>query len=440
MRARGNITLWTLLAGLPPAALAAWVVSGSALSQPARWTLIAAVLTWWLVAALTLGAALGRPLRTLASVVRALREGDYVTRARVRAGYPAALEDALVATNELAQMLDQHRLEVVDATALLERVMDEVDVALLGFDEDDRVRLCNRVAADLFAPQLVEGKSAATLGIENWLEGPPGRIVSPPRMLGRRWQLGHAALRQGGRPFRLVVLTDLGKVLHEEARKSAYDVVRVLSHEVRNALTPIGSVAEALATRIPDGDDPEHARLRRNLSMIADRTDGLGRFLSRFAELAKLPPPSLEPVELGAWIERVTALEAATDVVVEPGPVVEVRVDATQLDRALINLVTNAREASGEGGRIVASWALSDDRSAVMVSVTDEGPGLLDTANLFVPFYTTKPNGGGIGLALSREILRAHGGDLRLANREDRDGVCAMMVLPVVANTATSSS
>jgi nitrogen fixation/metabolism regulation signal transduction histidine kinase len=268
----------------------------------------------------------------VASVV----EGEYVTRARVTSGQPTPMVEALTATNELAELLDRHRLEVVDATTLLQRIMDEVDVAFVGFDEEGRVQLCNRVANTLLSIPDAVGRTAQALGIGAWLQGPSPRVVEPPGVSGRRWQLRRARLRQGGRPFQLVILSDLGKLLDEEARRSAFKVVRVLSHEVNNSLAPIGSVAEALASRIPAEADEEQQRIKRNLAMIAERTESLGRFLAKFSELAKLPPPVPCDVRVRDWIHRVVALEAQPRIDVVDGPDVTVRADPSQLDRALV--------------------------------------------------------------------------------------------------------
>jgi signal transduction histidine kinase len=168
----------------------------------------------------------------------------------------------------------------------------------------------------------------------------------------------------------------------------------------------------------------------RGLTVIAGRSEGLSRFMSSYARLAQLPPPKVAQVDVGAWVRRATAMETRLAVsVAEGGPMI-ILGDADQLDQMLINLVRNAADAALEtGGGVTIGWAASDGH--VEVAVEDDGPGVGATANLFVPFYTTKPNGSGIGLALSRQIAEAHGGTVTLANRQQVAGCVATVRLPV---------
>jgi signal transduction histidine kinase len=152
--------------------------------------------------------------------------------------------------------------------------------------------------------------------------------------------------------------------------------------------------------------------------------------MAAYARLARLPPPRREPLSVADWVRRVAALETRQTVNVCPASDVTIQADCGQLDQLLINLVRNAVDATPEGdGHVDVGWALKDGRLEVWVR--DDGPGLADTANLFVPFYTTKPEGSGIGLALSRQIAEAHGGVLTLSNRGDTRGCEARLSLPV---------
>jgi two-component system nitrogen regulation sensor histidine kinase NtrY len=209
-------------------------------------------------------------------------------------------------------------------------------------------------------------------------------------------------------------------------------LVRVLSHEINNSLTPIKSIAGSLLTilertpRAADADDD----LRGGLGIIGGRAEALSRFMSAYALLARLPAPRPQPVDVGIWLRRAAGLETRVPVSVQPGPALVIQADGDQLDQLLINLVRNAADASLEtNGGVCLAWSRQDGQ--VDVEVIDDGPGLATTANLFVPFYTTKPSGTGIGLVLCRQIAEAHGGVLSLENRPGRRGCVARLRLPV---------
>jgi signal transduction histidine kinase len=171
--------------------------------------------------------------------------------------------------------------------------------------------------------------------------------------------------------------------------------------------------------------------MRRGLAVIGSRAESLSRFTEAYARLARLPPPQLRPVDMGALVKRVAGLETRVAVGVRPGPEVTVRADPDQLEQLLINLLHNAADAIAEGrGGVEVSWSRPARSAWVEVFVRDEGPGLPQSANVFVPFFTTKPTGSGIGLVLCRQIAEAHGGALTLENRADRSGCVARLRLP----------
>jgi two-component system nitrogen regulation sensor histidine kinase NtrY len=151
--------------------------------------------------------------------------------------------------------------------------------------------------------------------------------------------------------------------------------------------------------------------------------------MQAYTRLAKLPPPQKEDVDLAELVQRVVNLEPRLKVQIVPGPEIRIRADAAQIEQVLINLVHNAVDAALEtGGKVAIRWREAGD--SVEVSINDEGPGIMNPTNLFVPFFTTKPGGSGIGLILSRQIAEAHGGSLGLTNRRDRTGAEALLCLP----------
>jgi signal transduction histidine kinase len=219
--------------------------------------------------------------------------------------------------------------------------------------------------------------------------------------------------------------------LREEERQAWQRLVRVLGHEINNSLAPIKSIAASLGALLARRDRPADLEtdLQRGLAVIGARTEALGRFMNAYARLARLPPVRPSSVAIADIVARVAALETRVPVDVYPGPSLTIRADGDQLEQLLINLVRNAADASLEtAGRVAISWARQNGQ--LEVRVEDEGPGLADTANLFVPFFTTKPAGSGIGLVLSRQIAEAHGGALTLTNRSSGTGCEAVLRLP----------
>ncbi len=371
-------------------------------------------------------------------MIAGLREDDFSIRAR-----GASAEDdlglAFLEMNALGETLRQQRLGAQEATALLRRVMVEIDVAVFAFDEQERLRLANRAGARLLARSLEElhGQTAAQLGLADCLHGDPTG-VREMTFGGRqgRYGLRRSTFRQGGRPHSLLVLADLSRALRDEERQAWQRLIRVLGHEINNSLAPIKSVAQSLQSAVARGAEANGSDLAGGLALIAGRAEALSRFMNAYARLARLPRPVLAPVDVETWVRRVAGLETRLAVRVEPGPSVTIQADGDQLDQLLINLVTNAADASLHEGRrpeagVGISWAVEEEAGGMLtVMVKDRGPGLPNSTNLFVPFFTTKPNGSGIGLALSRQIAEAHGGTVTLQNRTDGPGCIATLRLP----------
>lgn len=428
-----RIALAVVLAAVPALVLAA--VLGWPTSEGGRWVFWALAFGLAVAVALRTRSRMVRRLKTVSNLVSALREGDYSVRGRdaVRSD---ALGEVLWEVNALGDVLRTERLGELEATALLRQVMEEIEVAIFAFDGQGELRLVNRAAAKLLQrpPSQLLGRTAAALGLETLLTGAtPRRLESGFGGRGGLYELRRSQFRREGLPHTLVVLADLRRVVREEERAAWQRIVRVLSHEINNSLAPIQSIATSLQGMIGRGDPAEWMDdVRAGLTVVARRSEALSRFLGAYARLARLPAPTLAPVSVTGLVERVVALDARTAVKVVPGPAAWVRGDADQLEQLLINLLKNGVEAAGEtGGSVTVTWA--EAPGEVELLVEDEGPGLLETRNLFVPFYTTKPDGSGIGLVLCRQIAEAHGGTLTLENARHRRGCDARLRLPRVA-------
>jgi nitrogen fixation/metabolism regulation signal transduction histidine kinase len=424
-----------LLAGLPGTFLALILLFTGDFAPRTQWTLTLFVVSCWLGFAFAVQNAVVRPLQTLSNLLAAFREEDFSFRAR-SPRVDDALGQAMTEVNALAETLRSQRLGALEATALLQKVMEEIDVAVFAFDGEHRLRLANRAGERLLGrpEEQLLGRTAEELELEQAISVDEPRVLEMtlPGGVGR-FEARGGLFRQGGLPHRLLVLSDVSRALREEERQAWQRLIRVLGHEMNNSLAPIKSLAgslERLMAKSPRAFDWEDD-MRRGLAVIGGRAEALSRFMEAYSRLARLPPPQLQPVDAAALVSRVAKLETRLEVAVKPGPNLKLRADPDQLEQLLINLLRNAADAALEtGGGVRMGWARPPRASYVEMFVEDEGPGLQNTANLFVPFFTTKPQGSGIGLVLCRQIAEAHGGALTLENRTDRKGGRAVLHLP----------
>jgi two-component system nitrogen regulation sensor histidine kinase NtrY len=429
-----RILVMALIAGLPAVVTSMLVLWLGDYTPRLQWTLTALIIGVWTGFSFALRERVASPLRTLANLLEAMREGDYSIRAR-HSKSDDPLAEVMQQVNAMSATLREQRLGAMEATTLLRKVMEEINVAVFAFDSERRLRLVNRAGERLLnePSERLIGESAELLGLAQYLEGDAQRTEQRTFPGGTaRWGVSRSLFREGGRPHQLVVVTDLTRPLRAEELKAWQRLVRVIGHELNNSLAPIKSIAgslESILARQPRPADWEEDT-RRGLAVIAARSEALSRFMSAYATLAKLPRPSLAPVCVPELVRRVAGLETRIPPTVEPGPEIVIQADADQIEQLLINVIRNAADASLEtGGGVRVGWDRQDSRLTIWIR--DEGHGLPNTANLFVPFFTTKPAGSGIGLVLSRQIAEAHGGTLTLQNASEGPGCEAQLVLPL---------
>jgi nitrogen fixation/metabolism regulation signal transduction histidine kinase len=437
-----RLQLLALAAGFPGSLIALLLLWTGNYSSSTAWTLTLLIVCFWLGFALSLRHRVVFSLQTLSNLLAALREEDFSVRAR-GASREDAMGEVMIEVNALSETLRQQRLGALEASALLRTVMEEIDVAIFTFDNETKLRLVNRAGERLLArpAERLLGFTADELGLAACLEGESTRTMELNFAGGSgRWGMRRGSFRQGGLPHHLIVLSDLSRTLRDAERQAWQRLIRVLGHELNNSLAPIQSVAQGLEAGLQSAikmselqNQPSNAileDLRQGLGIIRSRTEALARFMAAYARLARLPQPKLARMKVPEWIARVAKLANRVQVRVVEGPAVEISADADQLEQLLINLIRNAVDAALEtGGGVEVGW--SREASQLDVWVRDEGPGITNTANLFVPFFTTKPGGSGIGLVFSRQIAEAHGGELTLKNRTDARGCEARLRLPV---------
>ncbi len=423
--------------------------------QPWQWEAKIALIGTEALVCLLLGMALRdhvvRPLQTLANVVGALREQDYSFRARV-AVPDDALGELSLEVNMLTDLLALHRTGAVEATALLQRVVEEVDLPIFAFDPENKLRMVNSAGGKLMQRPSAGllGRSSDELGLERALACENETLVSLDASITSsdvRWLVRRSSFRQGGVPHTLMVLSDVSRALREEERRAWQRLIRVMGHELNNSLAPIKSIAGSLQARLEKMslDAEQQQDFVRGLGIIESRAASLNRFLQAYRQLAQMPSPALRTCSILPLVKRVAALETRVNVAVIPGPDVVLMADPDQLEQMFINLLRNAAEAvlepaardeneSNHGlegqpdAQVIFTWKLTE--KDVILTIEDSGVGLMNPGNVFVPFYTTKPGGSGIGLLVSRQICEAHGGGVELANRSGQRGCVVKVNLP----------
>lgn len=451
------LRLWLYLMGLPTFGLIALELWQHHVDSSIAWIALPAVAFAWMFLVSMVMEHVIRPLQTLANVVAALREDDYSFRAR-GARRNDAMGDLALEINALAGMLQVQRVGAMEAMALVERVMKSMQSPVLAFDPDGRLKLLNAAAERAFnlLPRGVQRSAvrpnSSKLDVDRLLRAEDNDVLSvgDPQHT-ERWVVKRSKFRLRGIPHTLFVLSDVSEALREEERLAWKRLIRVMGHEINNSLAPIKSIAESLRGRFSmsrtlSEDDEDFAR---GLEVIEDRAESLNRFLQAYRELTGLPAPRLDRISLAAVIGRIAKLETRLQVTVRNAEDVQIDADPDQLAHAVINLVRNATEAALSPDAVLAAGEARDGRAKidpceprveiswetgpqeVVITVLDNGPGLINPDNLFVPFYTTKPQGTGIGLVLAQQIAQGHGGSVQLLNRADTHGCSACLRLPL---------
>ena len=424
MRYEKRIVLTSLLAIAPVAIAALLLVFTGDFSAKVKWTVAVCIGASAFIASYILHEQLVFPLLTISNIITALREEDYSLRAR-NARRDDALGEVMIEVNALAELMESRKLEAVEAAALLRAVLSQIDAAIFAFDASGTLQLVNRAGERLLniPRERLLGRTAAELGLSELLAD------DGPTTIDRgttRWDVHRSSFRERGSPHRLLVLADITRALREEELDAWRRIVRVLGHELNNSLAPIKSIATSLEQLIARDDLPDDWRddVTSGVRVIGARAEALTRFTRAYAQLARLPEPRRREVKIDALARRVAALEKRVPLQLD-GPAVVINADEDQLEQLLINLVKNAADAARS--EVAIRWSTN---GALTLRVEDDGPGVSGTTNLFVPFFTTKPSGNGIGLFLSRQIAEAHGGTLTLEDRADANGAVAVLSLP----------
>lgn len=375
-------------------------------------------------------APINRYLRVLRDGVAGFRDGDFSLS--IAATRRDELGELAALYNHIGDVLRRERQALFQRELLLDTVIQTTPWALVLTNAADAVIYANAAARKLFHEgRKMEGATFATL-----LDGVPDSLREAALSTSdglytiaggeepEVYHVTHNRFTLNTREHHLHLFKRLTRELNRQELESWKKVIRVISHELNNSLAPIASMAHSGRVMLERGDT---TRLPLVFDTIDDRTQRLKGFLEDYARFAKLPRPRLEDVSWPPFIAGLRGLVVFT--LAEPVPERSVRVDAAQLQQVLINLIKNAHEAGGEAAAVTLS--VKTQGTGFVVRVQDRGPGMSEAvlANALLPFYSTKTEGTGLGLTLSREIIEAHEGRLVLANREG-GGLEVRIVLP----------
>lgn len=430
---RADAVRWLGILLAPLAASAVSLVILDSLSIPLRAVVFGTGLSLTMLVGWIGGRRLVTTLGTVVDIVVAIREGDYSMRGRVRNGHDP-LQSLIADVNLITDDLRNGRRKRTETSRFMSKTLVALHSAVFVIDDQQCLAFVNPAARRLIGAEraAIVGRTIGALGLAVPLAAADGAILTYRfPAAGGRWAVRRSAWYSEGREHTMVMLHDLSAALSEEERRAWQRLIRVLSHELNNSLTPIGSLADSLSTLLDSSDrEAMDTELRIGLEVIGRRAHSLTRFLAGYGRLARLPPLQSKAFRLDQALLRFARLEQRMSVEVLGHSNVTIDGDEDQLGQAFINLIRNAVEATLDaGGAVRIDWRIEGDY--VRVTIEDEGMGLPASDGIFVPFFTTKPNGSGIGLTLTRLIVEAHAGTVELTARHGARGAVAVIRLPL---------
>jgi len=367
---------------------------------------------------------------SLANLVEALNVGDFSLRGKAEVGQ-SGHSDLIRQINKLADSLTTARYDFKESQLLLAKVIKQIKVAIIACNEQGKITMVNPETELLLG--LNESKlSHKTLADVNLAQVTQLKSNSIEKLtLGSRtarWHIFKDGFRDQGQQHTLYIFSDLDLLLSQQEQEAWKNLVRVLSHEINNSLAPIISLASTLdkLTARSDIELDDKEDIQSGLKIIQDRATSLKHFLAGYRVLTHLPQPKRKLVNVVPVIEQVVSLLKYPVTVTLP-PQLTLSIDVAQFEQCLINLLKNAYEASGKESEI--DLRLINKAGSVALYILDKGPGIQNLDNVFVPLFTTKAQGTGIGLSLCKQIIEGHQGQLHLSNRAE--GGCQVeIVLP----------
>ena len=327
---------------------------------------------------------------------------------------------------------------------LLYGLIEQLESPVLILDKNDQLQHANPAVSQLFSVpwQTLKQKSAQKLGLIKlngfWTFDEKNPLSAQNSQ--KKWQIRQSEFKDNNNNYQLLMLNNISQELQKNEQQAWQNIIRILNHEVRNSLTPISALSQNLL-EMPDLSPEQY---QQAITIIDSRSNNLLAFIDSYSDLAKLPSPTYQQFDLAELLQGVARL--VQQVTVNLSSPLMIKADKGQLEQVLLNLIKNGKEAQLANGKVKdkkTMGTLAKDIEVqvfktgqqVIIKVLDQGCGIANSANLFVPFYTTKETGSGIGLALSRQIISNHQGELTLNNRTDladTSGAVATITLPLV--------
>lgn len=378
-------------------------------------------------------------IRTLANIIESMIDGDYSLRGREQNNH--AYQELLILVNNLSDTLALSKIEAKESRQLLDRIMQQMDAMVLAVDEKGRIVMANDSAQKLLLIDMSKQPNLllADLTIGKVISKAESGIINfeQPQLKGEHFLFKESFLSEGKR-HQLFLITSAQRLLLEKERKSWQSLLRVLSHEMNNSLTPISSISQSMTQKLKNEDKAlNRDSLLMGVEIINERASSLSSFISSYSQLSHLPDPNKSTFAIEGLIHSCAALFSDCRVVFTKESIelnnLTINADKAQLEQVFINLFKNAQEAmqaSDNNDDNIIEVCCEMDKKYFQLHICDSGTGIANEENLFVPFYSTKPQGSGIGLALCKQILFNHGGLLTLANRKETRGAEAIISLP----------
>ena len=378
-------------------------------------------------------------IRTLANILESMIDGDYSLRGREQDN--KAFQELLTLVNNLADTLALSKIEAKESRQLLERIMQQMDAMVLAVDEQGRIVMANDSAQKLLQIDMsVQAHLLFTsLSIGKIISEAQSGIIDfeQPQLRGEHFLFKEYFLSEG-KQHQLFLITSAQRLLLEKERKSWQSLLRVLSHELNNSLTPISSISQSMRTKLQDENKVlNRDSLLTGIDIINERASSLSSFIASYSQLSHLPEPNKSKFALQGFINNCIALFSDCTILF-PDEYMKLEnvfldADKAQLEQVFINVFKNAKEAmegsNNNRNKVIEVFCQADDKY-FHIHICDSGSGITNKDNLFVPFYSTKPQGSGIGLTLCKQILFNHCGLLTLTNRKDLRGAEAIISLP----------